>query len=274
PNTAAANGANAPDPSCAATSIANPYYNMAPAQLLDRTGWYTTYPNSPPEDAPSYGGPAAISPNFFTGWLNFKHDKLSIAPNFVLAQGPSYGSPTAIYGTDPRTCYENEAGANGNLPPVAGVGAGNAQDANYYSCGASLGTASGYLAIPNPYTGSFDGVGKYTEPWQFNMGAMIRYDVSNKVTLTLNLANIANRCFGGSSTPWSKAYPANADVCGYTNNPYGWTGLTPGAGFFYGSSPTDAANGTVPFSKTLLYPYTPYSGALPFQAYLQAQIKL
>ncbi len=266
---------NAADPACAkATDIVNPYYNSNPQGLLDRTGWYQTYPNAPPEDAPAFSGPSAISPNFFTGWLNYKHGKLAIAPNFVLSQGQSYGAPTSVYGLDPRTCADNQAGANGVTPPVAGAGA-YGQYANYYSCGASLATTSGYLAIPDPYTGSFDGVGQYREPWQFNMGALVKYEISPRITATLNLANIVNRCFGGSSTPWSKAFPANNYVCGYADyQAYQWTGLNPGAGFFYGASPTDPANGTQPFRKDLQYPYGTLSGALPFQAYLQVQIKL
>lgn len=270
-----ATGANGASDCSKATDIVNPYYNQSQQGLLDRTGWYDTFPNSPPEDAPAYGGPSAISPNFFTGWLNYKNGRLDIAPNFVLSQGQSYGNPTAMYGLDPRTCADNQAGANGATPPVAGAGANYAQYANYYSCGASLATNSGYLAIPNPYSGSFDGVGQYREPWQFNLGAMIKYEISPKVTATLNLANIVNRCFGGSSTAWSKAFPANNYVCGYADyNAYSWTGTQPGAGFFYGASPTDPANGTQPFSKALLYPYSTLSGALPFQAYLQVQVKL
>ena len=267
---------NAPDPSCSkATDIANPYYNLPQQSLLNRNGWYDTFPNAPPEDAPAFGGTSAISPNFFTGWLNYKHGRFDIAPNFVLSQGQSYGNPTAMYGVDPRTCADNQAGANGVTPPVAGAGSQYAQDANYYSCGASLATSSGYLAIPDPYTGAFDGVGQYREPWQFNLGAMLRYDISPKITATLNVANIYNRCFGGSSTAWSKAFPANNYVCGYEDyNAYSWTGTQPGAGFFYGASPTDPANGTQPFSKALLYPYNTYSGALPFQAYLQVQVRL
>jgi hypothetical protein len=274
PTNATATG-NTPDPTCSlATDIVNPYYNLNPQGLLDRRGWYETYPNSPPEDAPAYSGYSAISPNFFTGWVNYKHGKLAIAPNFVLSEGVGYGSPTSMYGTDPRTCADNQAGANGVTPPVAGAGA-YGQYANYYSCGASLATASGYLAIPDPYTGSFDGVAQYREPWQFNMGAMVRYEISPKITATLNLANIYNRCFGGSKTAWSSAFPANQYQCGFVDyNAYSWTGTQPGAGFFYGGSPTDPANGTQPFSKALLYPYNSIFGAVPFQAYLQVQVKL
>ena len=267
---------SAADPNCTnPDSIVNPYSGLPQQKLLARDGWYPTFPNAPPEDAPAQAGASAISPNFFTGWLNYKHGRFAIAPNFVLAQGQQYGEPTSIYGLDPRTCTDNQAGANGVTPPVAGVGAQYGQYANYYSCGASLATESGYLAIPDPYTGSFDGVGQYREPWTFNVGAMLRYDISPKVTATLNLANLYNTCFGGSSTSWSKAFPANNYVCGYTDfNAYAWTGTQPGAGFFYGASPTDPANGTVPFSKALLYPYSTVSGALPFQAYLQVQVKL
>ena len=267
---------NAPDPTCsAATDIVNPYYNLQPQGTLDRRGWYETYPNAPPEDAPSYTGDSAISPHFITGWINYKRGKLSIAPNFALSSGQYYGAPTAVFGLDPRTCADNQAGANGVTPPVAGAGAQYGQYANYYSCGASLATASGYLAIPNPYTGKFDNVAQYSNPWQLNIGGLVRYEISPKITATLNLANIAGRCFGGSSTPWSKAFPPNKYVCGYADfNAYSWTGTQPGAGFFYGASPTDPANGTQPFSKALLYPYNTLQNSLPFQAYLDIQIKL
>ena len=274
PTTQTAAG-NAPLSSCSAASdIVNPYYNGNPQPLLDRNGWYVTYPNAPPEDAPAYVGDSAISPHFFTGWLNYKHGKFAIAPNFTLSSGQYYGEPTAMYGLDPRTCADNQAGANGG-PQMVAPGSQYGQYANYYSCSQSLATSSGYLAIPNPYTGAFDNVGQYMNPWQLNIGAMVRYEISPKITATLNLANIAGRCFGGTSTPWSKAFPANKYVCGYADNmAYNWAGKDPGAGFFFGGSPTDPANGTQPFSKALLYPYGTLWNSLPFQAYLDVQIKL
>jgi hypothetical protein len=73
------------------TDIVNPYCNLPEQGLLNRTGWYDTFPNAPPEDAPAFAGPSAIS------------------PNFVLSQGQSYGAPTSIYGLDPRTCNANQA---------------------------------------------------------------------------------------------------------------------------------------------------------------------
>jgi hypothetical protein len=47
-----------------------------------------------------------------------------------------------------------------------------------------------------------------------------------------------------------------------------------GGGFFYGTSPTAAGNPTGPYPKAYNYPFAPFTGALPFEAYLEAQIKL
>jgi len=270
-----ADGTNPGVPSVAActalggSAIANPYYSMTSQALLDRSGWYPTYPNQPPGDAPS-GESTAIFPHVFAGWINWKHDKLSISPNFILASGNKYGSPTDLYGVDPRTCDLNQ-GDSTAVP----VGDPNATAADYFTCGGSPFTSSSNLAVPNPYNGNnFSSMGQYTQPWQLNIGAHLTYDMSSKVKAVLDLSNLYNRCFGGSKTPWSAAYPAGQHICGYGDNAGNWTGTVPGSGFFYGASPTSAANGTVPFSKALLYPYAPFVGDLPVQAYFQLQIKL
>jgi len=266
------NGSNAPDPTCAnpGSDILNPYYSMSPQPLLDRNGWYPTYPNEPPNDPSDTAvGSTAIAPNVFAGWLQYKHGRFAIAPNFQLNSGTYYGYPTAIYGTDPRDCTANQA-ADGRVAATSPY----ATAADYLTCGPSLFTYSGYLAIPDPVTGLFDGIGAYREPWQLNIGAQLRYDLSQKVTATLNLANLVNRCFGGAKMPWSSAYAPNSIVCGYGVNTTNYLGATPGAGFFYGASPSDPANGTAPVPKVYSLPYAPFSGGLPFQAYLQVQVKL
>ena len=51
---------------------------------------------------------------------------------------------------------------------------------------------SGYLSIPNPQTGTFDGLANYREPWQLNMGMQFGYDVTPRVHLVATLANILN----------------------------------------------------------------------------------
>ena len=268
---------NAPDPSCAATSIKNPYYGFAPQATLNRNGFYATYQNAPVGDAPDFAGPTAIAPHFFSGWLQWKKNKLSIAPNFVLAQGGSYGGPTDVIGLDPRTCAANQ-GTTGAVPAASPY----AQYADFFQCGATIATASGNLAVPNPYNGNnFSSLGQYKEPWQLNVGAQLRYQFSPKVSGVMTVANIFNRCFGGTKTPWQAAFPANNYDCGWTNftTATSWAGGTgsaavPGEGFFYGASPTDPANGTVALPKALLYPYGAFNGGLPIQAYFQLDIKL
>jgi hypothetical protein len=171
---------------------------------------------------------------------------------------------------DPRVCDLNQG--DSTAVPAADP---NATAADYFTCGGTPFTSSSNLAVPNPYNGNnFSSMGQYTQPWQLNIGAHLTYDMSSKVKAVLDLSNLYNRCFGGSKTPWSAAYPAGQHICGYGDNAGNWTGTVPGSGFFYGASPTSAANGTVPFSKALLYPYAPFVGDLPVQAYFQLQIKL
>ncbi len=261
---------NAPVACGGATLITNPYYN-APAQpLLDDNAYYNTYANNPPGNPGDGPGNTAFGPNQFSAFLSYKKGKLQIIPNAVLFQGNKYGDPVDVaYGLDPRTCGANQAG-------VPGVAAAYQGFANYQTCGyapAALGT-NGYLAIPDPLTNRFDSVGQYRNPWQFNLGLAIKYDVNPKVSATLTMANLVNRCFGGDKPSWATQYPANNIVCGYTPNEFNFIGTQPGAGFFYGASGKDAANGTAAYPSQFNSPYAPYSGSLPFQAYLQVNVKL
>ncbi|MGZ3522880.1 MAG: TonB-dependent receptor domain-containing protein [Vulcanimicrobiaceae bacterium] len=267
-------GANAPDPSCKGTSIANPYYNSNPQQLLDRNGWYDTYPNEFPFQAGSFGNQesTAIAPNVFSGYLNYKHDRLTVTPTFQLNEGTSYGNPLAAYGVDPRFCASNQANTGSN--PYTGVsygpvaGSTTPTNANYLTCGPTLATGDGYLAVPNPQTGSFDGMAQYRNPWQFNLGMQIGYDLTSKVHANLILANIVNRCFGGTKTAWTSQFPANNQVCGYVPN-----GALYQSNFFNGSGPNDPVNG-VALPALMQQSYAPLGGLLPFQAYVNVQIKL
>ena len=273
------NGSNAPDPTCAANSIKNPYYNMSQQASLDRNGWYATYPNEAPNDPTDQGGTSAIAPHQFSGWLQWKHNKLAIAPNFQLIAGGYYGSPTDTYGVDPRWCTQNQGAATDTAGNPLAIPAGDAQNPDFLSCGATGNTQSGYLAIPNPYTGRMDSVGQFQQPWIFNMGALIRYDISPKVTANLTLTNLVNTCFGGTNTPWSSRFKPNNYVCGYNQGNGNYIGPTKGqpgfgGGFFYGDAPTDAVNGPGPYAPAYNYPFAPAFGAEPFQAYLELQIKL
>lgn len=264
-------GTNGPLPTsnCPAKSvpIANPYYNTAMQGLLDRNGWYDPYPNNPPYTTPDGVTSTALSPNIFAGFLNYKHDKFTASLNGILQQGTTYGSPLTVLGLDPRTCTANQSG-------VAGVGAPYFGYANYQACPASNFVTSGNLAIPNPQTGTFDGLAQYREPWQLNMGLQFGYDATPRIHLVATLANVVNACFGGSATNWTAAYKPNNIVCAYAPSGGNYIGNQPGAGFFYGASGHDPANGTAGYPAAFNQPYQPLYGAIPFQAYFQAQIKI
>ena len=256
---------------------------MSQQGLLSRDGYYPTYPNEPPNDPLDQGSApptTAIWPHQLNGWVQFKHGRWAIAPNFTLQSGASYGSPTDVYGTDPRSCAQNQGAAlTAAGTPVTGIDASTAGFCDFLTASATPFTQSGYLAIPNPYTGKMDSLGQFDEPWQLNVGALIRYDISPKITANLTLTNIFNTCYGGSKTAWQTAFKPNRFVCGYypNNSAYiGPQGGQPGygGGFFYGSAPNSASNGSPVYPGVFNYPFAPVTGELPFQAYLEVQIKL
>jgi len=257
--TAAATATGFPGDTCALpTDIKNPYYTDTPKPLLDRNGWYDVYPNEFPFQ-PAGGESTSFGPNTFSGFLNYKHEKLTITPNFQLAQGNAYGSPVDTYGYDPRVCGANQA--------TDGIASGDPQKADFLSCGPSIATGNGFLAIPNPQTGQFTNLAQYRNPWLLNINAQIGYDLSNKVKANLILTNLVTRCFGGTSTAWSGLWKPGNRVCGYNTN-----GYTYQSNFWNGTGPSDPING--PIAGVEQQPYAPFSGVLPFNAYFNVQIKL
>ena len=257
-----------------AVPVTNPYYSLLPGvtptsinQEYPVHGWYPTYANYFPNGS---AGDAStnISPNVFTGFLAYKRNRFQAAGNFILEEGTRYGSPFAFSGIDPRTCLQNQASA--------GIVTGSTL-ADYQSCGNSV-------SIPNPMTGTFDSIGQYREPWQLNIGAQFTYEFTKKVSGTLVVANLVNRCFGGSKGAWTSIYPANNITCSY--GPSGaYLGYTPGeayntagAGYFYGTSPTDPTNGTALSSGLQNFYQSPYApsafGGLPLQLYFQVNVKV
>ncbi len=260
--------------------VKNPYYNLLPNTSLNNFlaqfpigGWYPTYANYFPQDLGGVGNDlgTAIPQNVFSGFLAYKHNKFQGSFNAVLQQGTRYGSPALVAGIDPTSCVQNQA--------TAGI-PGGGQLADYQSC-------AGQVPIPNPATGRFDGVAQYTNPWIFNLGAQLTYDFSPRVSATVSLANILNRCFGGTAASWTAAYKPNEAVCSYSQNYNALTGSstylgwtpgeaynTAGAGYFYGATPADAANGTAGYPNVFNYPYLPVLAGYPFQAYFELTVKI
>jgi Carboxypeptidase regulatory-like domain/TonB dependent receptor-like, beta-barrel len=273
-NGAGPNGTNGPSQTGAGCgrgkfAIQNPYYNTSPQALLDRNGWYDVYANNPPQSSPDTVTQTAINPNVFAGFLNYKHDKFTASLNAILNEGNTYGSPLAVVGLDPRDCFANQGST---VPGIKGTKYGGL--ANYQYCTASSFAPSGYLAIPNPTSGAFDGLAAYREPWQFNMGLQFGYEVNPRIQLTATLANVLNECFGGTAATWAQAYKPNNIVCAYAPDGYYYLGSQPGAGFFYGANPHAPQNGTAGYPAVFNQVYQPLYNAIPFQVYFTAQVKL
>jgi len=250
----------------AATSsdILNPYYNMPAQPLVDRMGWYDTGLDGP-----------YVSPNVFVLLLNYKHDKFSITPALMINQGASYGSPGDFQGLDPRTCDQNQ-GLGANIPSAP-----NPLSPDYTSCHAAAigasGSTPGYLFIPNPYNGKFDTFGQFRQPWQMNLGLQMRYDISPRITANVTVANLYQRCFGGSSEPWTSIYPPDHNACSYYRNRFYISN------FYNGSSPNDTAANGVPLNQYFSAAFAPsfdgndvasYNQVLPLQVYFDLQFKI
>jgi hypothetical protein len=161
-----------------------------------------------------------------------------------------------VPGIDPSSCGQNSA--------AAGIAAPDPHQAEYTSCG--------WLAVPNPENGNrFDRFGEYQNPWHLSINSQLSYAISAKMTATLVLANIVNKCFGGSATPWSiAAPPGHHGVCGYDGNfsaPYV-------SNLYNGFSPNDSRANGGPLNPYIAHAYAATQFADPFQAYFQIEIKL
>jgi hypothetical protein len=231
---------------------------------LPTGGWYEPYANYFPYGAQSGDGSTELPDNAFTGFLAYKHGKWQGSLNYALLEGTKYGSPNDSIGLDPRTCVQNQGAVFGSASQLG----------DYQTCGTDV-------VIPNPLTGSFDGLASYTNPWELNIGAQLTYDFNPRVSGTLYIANLVNQCFGGTATAWSAQYKPNNITCSYgINGNYldytpGEAYNTAGAGFFYGQSPQDPENGSAGYPALFNQPFSPGAfGGLPIQVYFQLDVKL
>ncbi len=253
----------------AAGAVANPYYNAPLAASINPNSDFATYTNFPgpiQSYAVAYGAPYVA-----TLVLNYKHRQFAVTPSLQFQGGARYGEPETTPGINPTTCGAPLAGAvtAGDPRYPYGAAGGGAFDA----------TNCGTLAIPDPYTGSFDNIGSFVEPNQLLANLQLSYDVSPKITLVATLANLLNTCWGGTKAAWTVG---NNHVCSYGLVNGGSGGLVP-VGNVYNPPATVAS-----FPRQVQYPYGAYYGAVntntaggtfnqttqPFNFYLQAQIKI
>ncbi len=238
-------------PACGAGTIANPYYN---APLQDPNAYSSTTSTVPYDTIPAGIGLDAYQiayPYVGSLVLNERIKKLSITPIVQLFAGQRYGDPLATAGIDPTTCTAAfKATAAGDPRYPYGSAGGASYDAT--SCGQ---LANG---IPNTQTGLFDGIGAFSEPNLILLHLQLAYDVTKNLTVTANLTNLVNSCFGGSNVPWKVA-----GACQYT---YVNQGLTGGIGNTY--NPGQAIQ---PASQ---YSYGPNWTQQPFGVYVNANFKI
>ncbi len=155
--------------------VANPYYNLAPQPLLDRNGEYTPYDLIPSPFNGAIGYDVPFTASFVIG---YKHAKFSATPTFTYSSGTWYGSPLVWPGYDPQTCSNVTSGTTADTT-----------------------TCTGYIFIPDKYTGVFDDMGAFREPSRLTGNLALSYDVTPRVKTTLTFANLVDQCFQRGE-PW------------------------------------------------------------------------
>jgi hypothetical protein len=220
--------------------IVNPYYTLPAQPLFDRSAEYVPYdilPNA------FQGANAYLVPNLLTGVLNYRRGKLSLTPSATYSSGSFYGSPLTWPGYDPTTC----TGAT-------------ATTTLQQSC-------TGYLFIPDAYTGKFDNQAAFREPTRLTANFQLAYELNPKVRAVLTLTGLIDHCYQRGYA-WD-----NASTCVYAQLPSNH--LAPVGNFLTGTG--------IPTPPQLQYPYsswynnsqTGYVGQrIPFNAFLNLEVRL
>ncbi len=240
--------AGAADTCATVGAVANPYYNSKPFALLDPNAEQVPY-NVSLGVGNTGGATSYIVPHVASLILNYKKGPLTITPSFQIQAGSKYGSPLAAQGIAPDSCSGTLASAVAGDPryPNGTPGGGAPYDAS---------TCSNLIAIPNPQTGHFDGIGEYTQPTLLATNLSVNYDLSKKISLNVVAANIFNRCFGGTNAKYtvgnlgcaygqSGLYVGNSYNPGDTIQPYVAQSYSPVLG---GALQSVSAGSPLPFS--------------------------
>jgi hypothetical protein len=245
----------APDPSCASTSVANPYWNAPVQNLFSETANYATFDIFPAgigSSVTGYGAPYTASLV-----LNERVNRLSIAPIVQFFGGQRYGAPLTTEGIAPDQCSAILPTGTVAGDPRYKYGAAGGSPFDASTCGQIAG------GIPDPYTGAFDGIGAFVAPSQLQLHLQLSYDFSKTFTMVANVTNIVNSCFGGSSRGWVSGNVNGSPVCGY--------------GVLAGGTGGDIGNTYNPGTKLQPYVQTPYAPTFPFQPlgfFVNAKLKI
>ena len=247
------------DPTCAAGSVANPYWNAPGQGLLDPNASYLPYSTIP--GGIGTGVNAYTYPYVASLILQWKEKKLAVTPSFQYVAGNRYGAPETTPGIDPATCSALAGSVTGDARYPYGAPGGAPYDAA--TCGSGP-------VIPDPYTGQFDALGAFRQPAQLLAHLRLSYDFNSHLSANVTFANILSTCFGGQQTAFT--YYQNKNACSYGPvmggiiNPIG-----------------NAYNPGDNVQTALRYPYQPVFGTYndltssiisPFSMYFNVKIRL
>jgi len=186
--------------------IANPYFNNAAQPLFDRNGEYTTYDEIP---QPFTGENGYETPDVASLIVSWKHKKVTLTPSLTYSSGAKYGSPLAYPGYMPNAC----------LAKAGTQGAGGVFAADPYTCG------SGYLLIPDAFTGQYDNLGAFDEPQRLTLNFAASYQATSKIKFSFAVTGLVDSCFQRGYA-WDDGH-----VCVYSQLPSGGAGLGPSGNF-------------------------------------------
>ncbi len=255
--------AGVPDPSCAAGDVANPYWNAPVQNLLDPNGSY--WPTDPVVATTGLGVNSYTVPHVATLMLNYRRGPFAITPSVQFQAGQRYGAPEANAGIDPAGGCAALAGASTTGDPRYPYGAAGGAPFDALSCNAALN------AIPDTYTGKFDGIGAFTSPSQLLGSVNFSYDATKNVGFTLTVSNLFDQCFGGSNEPWTGV--GGPHVCSYVNGEVSRAYVPTG----------NAYNPGAKFDPYAQYPYNAYLGpytmgvvspSSPLSVFINMHVKL
>ncbi len=154
--------------------IPNPYYRDALQPLFDTGGWYTPYDVIP---SPFNAANGYEVPDVASLILNYRRGRFAVTPSLHYDDGSNYGSPLVWPGYVPQSCSAQPA----KTPLTPGA-----------SC---PGGAAGAIFLPDPYSGRFDNLGAFVEPAELSANLQASYDVTPRMTLTVQAVNLYNQCF-------------------------------------------------------------------------------
>ena len=172
--------------------IPNPYYSDVLQPLFDTSGWYAPYDVIP---SPFNAANGYEVPDVASLILNYRRGKLAVTPSVHYNDGSNYGSPLVWPGYVPQSCSAEP-------------------DKTPFTPGASCaGGAIGAIFLPDPYSNRFDNLGAFVQPSELSANLQTSYDLSPRMTLTVEAVNLYNHCFQRGYA-WD-----NSVTCVYSNLP-------------------------------------------------------